>query len=420
MLPLKSTTSTTAAARAPEPSQKVLKEGLRLVNLFSHGHLLRFIDKVIKDSIVPLYGEQSAMLAQIKGTDQTGRGGSLAGYRCEVLLKRDGPVGFIIYNTLLQGNSHKILELAHLELIDNERDAGAGFRTLLLRRVEEIARDHFAEEIEVKVANRDPLKAYLINRGFKEDSRLQTDTRAGRSASLLYYKLPGTIARATTADHNNNNNNNAHTATHARDQQRNVESKKRGGIDDDHDRQESSRFSHMNQNRHGDNLDYNRNTTSVNNRDDNDRAKRIKMDEEQPAEPVGGFRRVDTPRFKVPPSQVRHVTLPRQYIHQIRSGEKTIEGRVKTGQFIHYRVGDKVRFFYTQNPDDDVTCEVTAIQSYRGFPEMLTAEGFKKCVPAIATFDQACREYDKIPNYTENARKYGVLAIHLKVIKKDS
>lgn len=292
-----------------QPSQRVLDRDFRLVNLTSAPHLHSAIERVVNSTLVPLYGEQSAMLADIK---------KLSDCRCEVLLKKDEAVGFIIYKSELVSQS---LQLCHLELM-NPRDAGAGYRSQLYDRVEEIAKERLAKTIQVTVANRDPLRNYLLDRNFKQDANYPPDTKAGRPATTLYYS-PGDEKKTPLA------------------------------------------------------------------------------------EPEGRKRvRVET----------RQVTLPRQYIHQIKSGAKTIEGRINSGQFKQLKTGERIRFFYQQNPNDDVTCEITALKPYKSFPEMLTAEGYKKCVPELTSYQAACLAYDRIPGYTAKAELNGVVAIHIKVV----
>ncbi|HPE85214.1 MAG TPA: ASCH domain-containing protein [Chlamydiales bacterium] len=112
------------------------------------------------------------------------------------------------------------------------------------------------------------------------------------------------------------------------------------------------------------------------------------------------------------------LTLRKKYIHQIRSGQKTVEGRINHGMVTRYRVGDTVRFFYKQNPGDDVRCEITDIRSFKTFREMLENSGFKKCVSDIWTLDEAEDLYLNIPGYAERAAASGVLAIHIKVIPR--
>jgi ASC-1-like (ASCH) protein len=123
-----------------------------------------------------------------------------------------------------------------------------------------------------------------------------------------------------------------------------------------------------------------------------------------------------------PPSQSYNgvkplgVTLRKIYIHSIRDGRKTIEGRVNSGMFSNLAPGRLMRFFYFANVNDDVTCKVVKINRYASFREMVTKENFKTCVPEATSIDHAARLYEEIPGYVEKAQRFGVLAIHLEKV----
>jgi ASC-1-like (ASCH) protein len=113
--------------------------------------------------------------------------------------------------------------------------------------------------------------------------------------------------------------------------------------------------------------------------------------------------------------QNHEVTLQRPYIHMIRAGSKTIEGRIDAGFVKRLRIGDTIRFFYHQNPSDCVVCEITSITPYKSFRAMLETEGFKRCIPDAQSLEDAVKIYDKIPSYPERSRQNGVAAIGVKV-----
>jgi ASC-1-like (ASCH) protein len=112
-------------------------------------------------------------------------------------------------------------------------------------------------------------------------------------------------------------------------------------------------------------------------------------------------------------SRLFECTLGKQYIQQIRSGAKTYEGRIHSGPFRNYRIGDRVTWFAGQ---DSVTTEITDLKVYKTFEEMLTAVGFKKMLPMVATFELAAAAYHNIPTYTDRALQSGVVALGVKVI----
>ncbi len=107
-------------------------------------------------------------------------------------------------------------------------------------------------------------------------------------------------------------------------------------------------------------------------------------------------------------------TLKKMYIHQIRDGRKTIEGRIDSGMFKNLRVGSRMRFFYFQDAQDDVYCTVTKINRYKSFREMISKENYKACLPEARSQEDAISLYDSIPGYREKAQANGVLAIHIK------
>lgn len=102
-----------------------------------------------------------------------------------------------------------------------------------------------------------------------------------------------------------------------------------------------------------------------------------------------------------------------QFIHPIRSGAKTIEGRINAGNPATFKVGDNIRFLCPPNETDDVLCCITTIEPFTSFKEMLEKTDFKKCIPSANTLDEALAVYDSIPGYKERAREHGVLAIHI-------
>ena len=112
-------------------------------------------------------------------------------------------------------------------------------------------------------------------------------------------------------------------------------------------------------------------------------------------------------------SRLFQCTLGKQYIQQIRSGAKTYEGRIHSGPFRNYRIGDKVTWFAGQ---DSVTTEITDLKVFKTFEEMLTTVGFKKMLPLVPSFELAAQAYHSIPSYTDRAKQSGVIALGLRLI----
>lgn len=104
------------------------------------------------------------------------------------------------------------------------------------------------------------------------------------------------------------------------------------------------------------------------------------------------------------------VTLKQPYVTQIKTGHKTVEGRINSGMFRNVRAGANIRFF---NHQAAVDCTVQSVMRYNSFRQMLEAVGFQACIPSARTLEEAVRIYDNIPGYAEKAAQHGVLAIRV-------
>lgn len=104
------------------------------------------------------------------------------------------------------------------------------------------------------------------------------------------------------------------------------------------------------------------------------------------------------------------VTLKDQYVRQMLSGSKTVEGRINAGMFRGVHPGQKMVFFSQQTT---FPCVVKQVISYPSFAEMLRGEGYQKCVSEAKSFEEAVRIYDSIPGYRERAAQNGVLALRI-------
>lgn len=111
--------------------------------------------------------------------------------------------------------------------------------------------------------------------------------------------------------------------------------------------------------------------------------------------------------------RVTSFPIMKKYFDYIRSGRKTVEGRINSGMFLRIKQGEHIIFF---NQSDKVTCLVTKINSYDSFAEMLTKEGVTSCLPDVTSLGAGIQIYEKIPGYKEKAAQYGVLAIHIKLL----
>lgn len=107
------------------------------------------------------------------------------------------------------------------------------------------------------------------------------------------------------------------------------------------------------------------------------------------------------------------ITLRNEYINLIKSGAKTVEGRISSGMMLKFKQGERLKFYAGAN---QVVCEIVGIKRYQGFKEMLQGEGYKKCLPNVTSLDAAVAVYHNIPSYQQRASQSGVLAIEIKVV----
>ena len=104
------------------PSQKVLRDGYKLVYSSGSSHHYQAVEKAFKNFIETLYGDQTSLLKQLEPAQQKDRGYTPS-YNCEVLLKDENPVGFVVYKNKLtsthaEDKECNSLELRHLQLLD--------------------------------------------------------------------------------------------------------------------------------------------------------------------------------------------------------------------------------------------------------------------------------------------------------------
>lgn len=316
----------------------------------SSSGLFPVVRRVFEKNLAPLYGNQERALSQIV------KGGDR---KCELLMDGKKAVGLIVYKRDPQNEfeRHGIvnsLELKTLIVIDPKENSGKGYGSILANRVGEVAREAFAKGVHVTVSDHaDGSLPFFQKKGFVPITRWNGKYIKGVDEHLLAIKFKETVAPAS--------------------------SKRK--LDD-------VEFS---------------------------APKRAKAEDIQPQ------RRVD---FRQAPIQapsrpsrlpVAHsITLYPKYIEQIRSGGKTIEGRINSGMCLAFKAGDTIRFFHAKSPRD-VTCSIKEVRTYRSFAELLQKEGYQRCLTDVHSLQEAITIYDKIPGYSERAARSGVLAFEIKV-----
>jgi ASC-1-like (ASCH) protein len=308
---------------------------------------------------------------------------------CELLLDFDRNIslGFIVYKTKNRNFLIKTLFNLHSEQ--------ENIANLLLNRIIKLATRSSSRSILCKVSSKDS----ELLRFFK--SRNFTIHKSSNNKSLPNIKTH-TLIRKISSQSSNKKTSSKEKKTDSSFHKRKRSSEKN-----------HSSFSHhkLSKKRREDDFEYKKDM----NRQDYVILKKHKKDMNQQTRSSSTQRSITSSRINTP---LHQMTLRKKYIHQIKSRKKTIEGRINSGVFLRYKKGDTIRFFYQQDPSDDVICEIEAIREYPSFAEMLQKEDYKKCITDAHSLESAIRTYDQIPTYRERAAKSGVIAIQLKVCER--
>ena len=129
-----------------------------------------------------------------------------------------------------------------------------------------------------------------------------------------------------------------------------------------------------------------------------------------------------------PAQQQRHeATLMRKYLELIRSGAKTVEGRIASGMWLRVQAGDTITFTCNtalsqpvepaqqEECVEPVAVEVLVVNRYDSFAAMLHGEGVDACLPGITNLDEAVAVYRSIPTYADREPQ-GVLGIRIRTV----
>lgn len=96
----------------------------------------------------------------------------------------------------------------------------------------------------------------------------------------------------------------------------------------------------------------------------------------------------------------------------IKSGQKTIEGRLNKNSFKKIKVDDIINFI---NQNQEIFVKVIDIKEYSSFLEMLKSEDINKVTPLSNSIEDSLKIYRNCYNQV-NENKYGVLALKIKLL----
>lgn len=103
----------------------------------------------------------------------------------------------------------------------------------------------------------------------------------------------------------------------------------------------------------------------------------------------------------------------------IKSGDKTVEGRLNKGIFSQLKAGDSIEWSESKDPNSEkFRVIISYVTKYDSFKEMLEAEGISNVLPIyyVTNVEDGIRIYRQFYD-EENEKKFGVLAIGMVAIK---
>lgn len=106
------------------------------------------------------------------------------------------------------------------------------------------------------------------------------------------------------------------------------------------------------------------------------------------------------------------------YFSQIESGQKTIEGRIAKPYLRNQPIGAELNFIRGRDKKL-ISTHINSLHIYGSLLTMLQNEDLELLLPGYKSIEKGVRIYESLPNFKENARNFGVIAIHFSIEKID-
>ena len=318
-----------------------------------------YVEEIFKAQITPLYGLNESILSNVLN----------GSYRCRVVYSGEAPSGLLIYDKAIESvkNAKRCLEVKVFHITESENE-DKPLSSYVLKQIIRDAKDFKASSIAIRIPNQ---LADSIN-FFKQHQfeAIPTDDQNNQLLELFMEKTPASTLRSPLDPPNNKRQREEDEKNHV---------PKRIPFRIPIPGQENSEY------------------------------KRQKTSSESPSNHLSHG--VQNGQRQKP--KLTTTTIQKKYLEMIRNGRKTIEGRVKSGMFGNLNEGQNIQFFCQE---EKVLCQITKVNVYNSFAEMLDHEDYRKCIPDTFSSEDAVRIYNSIKSYPERAATYGVVAIHLRKI----
>ncbi len=103
--------------------------------------------------------------------------------------------------------------------------------------------------------------------------------------------------------------------------------------------------------------------------------------------------------------------VDRDKFERIVSGEKTIETRAGSPEYLSVAAGDTLNI---SCGNDSINKTVTEVFHFKTIEELLNTIEIGEILPAGTTREQAIELWNSFPGYPERIRQYGIIAWRLK------
>lgn len=112
-----------------------------------------------------------------------------------------------------------------------------------------------------------------------------------------------------------------------------------------------------------------------------------------------------------PAKTVYNKSVSEPWFSLIKTGLKTVEGRLNKGDFAQMKKGDEI-VFSNDSFGYNRYCKVRIVSTkrYRSFHEYLSTEGLNKCLPGVDNINEGENIYHKYYS-PEDAQRFHILAI---------
>lgn len=106
------------------------------------------------------------------------------------------------------------------------------------------------------------------------------------------------------------------------------------------------------------------------------------------------------------------INVQNPWFDKIKSGKKTVEGRLNKGTFAEFKIGDIIKI---NNDNHNFKVKIINIDNYESFSDMIIHKGLDNVLPGIKTLEEGVAVYRQF--YLEDKEKeFKVLAITVKLI----